>query len=74
MKRFTAYITLLTLLFTVSCVPPQPVPNDSLSILSGVTNNQLIFDGVAGSTANFSISSKLPWQLLDTPGIADTPP
>ena len=73
MKRFTAYITLLTLLFTVSCVQPQPVPNDSLSILSGVTNNQLIFDGVAGSTANFSISSKLPWQLLDTPGIEFSP-
>lgn len=72
MKRFSLYTLLLTL-FCAACNPVEPVPNDSLSILSGVTNNILNFDGEAGSQTDFSISSKLAWEILDTPGVEYSP-
>ena len=72
MKRFSIYITLLTLLFS-SCIDPTPVPLDSLTILSGISNNQLVFDGKAGSTTTFTIASKLPWEMLNTPGVTFSP-
>ena len=72
MKRLSLYTLLLTL-FTVGCNPVEPVPNDSLSIVSGVTNNTLTLDGAAGSKATFAISSKLAWEVLDTPGVEYSP-
>ncbi|MBQ5352919.1 MAG: hypothetical protein IIU64_00670, partial [Alistipes sp.] len=73
MKRVALYFTLLlTTLFT-ACVTPEPVPKDSLSVLSGISNNTLLFDGQQGSQATFSISSKLPWEILDTPGVTYSP-
>ncbi len=70
MKRLI-YIAFLTLLFSSCQVPP--VPQDHLSILSGVSNNQLAFDGKEGSRATFSLSSKLAWEILDTPGVTYSP-
>lgn len=70
MKRLI-YIAFLTLLFSSCQVPP--VPQDHLSILSGVSNNQLTFDGKEGSRATFSLSSKLAWEILDTPGVTYSP-
>ncbi|MBQ3208446.1 MAG: hypothetical protein IJB23_01365 [Alistipes sp.] len=70
MKRLI-YIAFLTLLFSSCQVPP--VPQDHLSILSGVSNNQLTFDGNEGSRATFSLSSKLAWEILDTPGVTYSP-
>lgn len=70
MKRLI-YIAFLTLLFSSCQVPP--VPQDHLSILSGVSNNQLVFDGSEGSRATFSLSSKLAWEILDTPGVTYSP-
>ncbi|MBQ7953000.1 MAG: hypothetical protein IJ286_07825 [Alistipes sp.] len=70
MKRLI-YIAFLTLLFSSCQVPP--VPQDHLSILSGVSNNQLAFDGSEGSRATFSLSSKLAWEILDTPGVTYSP-
>ena len=58
MKRLSIYITLLTLLFS-SCNYP-PVPLDSLTILGGVSNNQLVFEGNEGAKTTFSFSAKLP--------------
>lgn len=72
MKRFSLYTLLLTLI-CAACNPVEPVPNDSLSILSGVTNSTLNFDGEAGSQTDFSISSKLAWEILDTPGVEYSP-
>ena len=72
MKNLSLYTLLLTLLIA-GCTPVKPVPNDSLSILSGITNNTLTLDGTAGSQASFSISSKLDWQVLDTPGVEYSP-
>ncbi|MBE6193981.1 MAG: hypothetical protein E7139_08610 [Rikenellaceae bacterium] len=72
MKRVSLYILLLTL-FCAGCNPVEPVPNDSLSILSGVTNNTLTLDGEVGSQATFAISSKLAWEVLDTPGVEYSP-
>ena len=72
MKRFLIYTLLLTLFFT-ACEQPTPVPNDSLSILSGVSNNTLTIDGAKGSQTTFSISSKLAWEVLDTPGVVYSP-
>lgn len=73
MKRLALYfILLLTTLFT-ACVTLEPVPKDSLSVLSGISNNTLLFDGQQGSQATFSISSKLPWEILDTPGVTYSP-
>ena len=72
MKRLSLYTLLLTL-FTVGCNPVEPVPNDSLSIVSGVTNNTLTLDGAAGSKSTFAISSKLAWEVLDTPGVEYSP-
>lgn len=71
MKRLSIYITLLTLLFS-SCNYP-PVPIDSLTILGGVSNNQLLFEGNEGATTTLSFSAKLPWEILDTPGVTFTP-
>lgn len=71
MKRLSIYITLLTLLFS-SCNYP-PVPLDSLTILGGVSNNQLLFEGNEGATTTLSFSAKLPWEILDTPGVTFTP-
>ena len=71
MKRFTLYITLLTLLLS-SC-GTEPVPIDNLTILGGINNNQLVFEGKAGSSTTFAIASKLPWELLDTPGVTYSP-
>lgn len=71
MKRFSLYILLLTLLFS-SCNQP-PVPADHLTILSGISNNQLVFEGNAGARATFSMASKLPWEILDTPGVTYNP-
>ncbi|MBQ5701009.1 MAG: hypothetical protein IIV68_02675 [Alistipes sp.] len=71
MKRLSIYITLLTLLFS-SCNYP-PVPLDSLTILGGVSNNQLLFEGKEGATTTLSFSAKLPWEILDTPGVTFTP-
>lgn len=70
MKRLI-YIAFLTLLLSSCQVPP--VPQDHLSILSGVSNNQLTFDGKEGSRATFSLSSKLAWEILDTPGVTYSP-
>lgn len=70
MKRLI-YIAFLTLLLSSCQVPP--VPQDHLSILSGVSNNQLAFDGKEGSRATFSLSSKLAWEILDTPGVTYSP-
>ncbi len=70
MKRLI-YIAFLTLLLS-SC-QVTPVPQDHLSILSGVSNNQLAFDGKEGSRATFSLSSKLAWEILDTPGVTYSP-
>ena len=70
MKRLI-YIAFLTLLFSSCQVPP--VPQDHLSIWSGVSNNQLTFDGKEGSRATFSLSSKLAWEILDTPGVTYSP-
>ena len=72
MKRLAIYITLLTTLLT-ACIPPEPVPSDALTIVSGVSNNTLLFDGTEGSQVTFAISSKLPWELLDTPGVTFSP-
>lgn len=71
MKRLSIYITLLTLLFS-SCNYP-PVPLDSLTILGGVSNNKLLFEGNEGATTTLSFSAKLPWEILDTPGVTFTP-
>lgn len=71
MKRFSLYILLLTLLFS-SCNQP-PVPADHLTILSGISNNQLVFEGNSGARATFSMASKLPWEILDTPGVTYNP-
>ena len=72
MKRLLIYLTLVLLLF-VGCRPATPVPNDSLSILSGVVDNVLYFDGQEGSEKVFAISSKLPWEVLSTPGVTYEP-
>lgn len=72
MKRFWIYTLLLTLTFT-ACNPPEPVPSDSLSILSGVNDNKLVLGGAKGSQATFAISSKLAWEMLDTPGVEYAP-
>lgn len=72
MKRFSLYTLLLTLL-AIGCNPVEPVPNDSLSILNGVTNNIITLDGAAGSQTTFAISSKLAWEVLDTPGVEYSP-
>lgn len=71
MKRLSIYITLLTLLFS-SCNYP-PVPLDSLTILGGVSNNQLVFEGNEGAKTTFSFSAKLPWEILDVPGVTFSP-
>ena len=71
MKRFTLYITLLTLLLSSCGI--EPVPIDNLTILGGINNNQLVFEGKAGSSTTFAIASKLPWELLDTPGVTYSP-
>ena len=72
MKRLTLYFALLSLIFG-ACNPVQPVPKDHLSILSGVVNNQLLFDGTAGAETTCTISSKLAWEILDTPGVTYNP-
>ncbi len=73
MKSLLRYITLLPLLFLVSCVTPEPVPQGSLTISSGVSSNTLSLDGAAGSESVFTITSKLPWTLLETDGVEFTP-
>ena len=72
MKRLAIYIILLTSLLT-ACITPEPVPSDALTIVSGVSNNTLLFDGAEGSQVTFTIKSKLPWELLDTPGVTYSP-
>ena len=72
MKRAQLFIVLLALLAT-ACVKPEPVPQGSLSILSGVNNNQLTLGGEQGATTKFSIKSKLAWQVLETKGVSYSP-
>ena len=73
MKRFSIYILLLTSLLFACCRQQSAVPQGSLSILSGITDNKIIFDGTAGSQVTFAIHSKLAWELLDTPGVEYNP-
>ena len=72
MKRFTLYLSLLLTLFS-SCRTHTAVPKDSLTILSGISNNTLTLDGYQGATTTFAIRSKLDWQVLATNGIIYSP-
>lgn len=73
MKSLLKYITLLPLLFFASCVTPEPVPQGSLTINSGVSSNTLNLDGAAGSESKFTITSKLPWEILEIEGVEFSP-
>ena len=73
MKLFLKYITLQLLLLLTACTTPEPVPQGSLTVTSGISSNTLSLDGAAGSQTTFTISSKLPWTLLETEGVTFNP-
>lgn len=73
MNKLSGYIIILLSMLCAACVQPAPVPADSLIIGIGITNNTLTIGGAKGATATFNITSKLDWEILDTPGIVYTP-
>ena len=73
MKKLLIYLALIAAVFMAGCNRHAPLPVGSFYVGTGIENNRLTLKGVAGSSAEFYISSKYPWSIEACPGIQCVP-
>ncbi len=75
MRNLLKYIAIGTLILNcaIACTKSNPAPQGSLTINSGIDNNELIVNGMEGNSVEFRITAKMAWELLPTTGIQFTP-
>lgn len=75
MKQLLKYIAIgaIILNFAAACTQSNPAPQGSLTITSGIDDNELIVDGMEGNSVEFRITAKMAWELLPTEGVTFSP-